>query len=116
MGKVLSQAYKVLSQAYKLLSQAYKVLSQAYKVLSQTHGVLSQAHGVLSQAHGGAHGGGHGGAHGQLKYKLYLFITYQTYRLREAFIKKKSVTFFTLRSDPPPYFPGTKIKTRSCIE
>ena len=102
---MLSQAYKVLSQAYKVLSQAYKVLSQAYKVLSQTHG-------VLSQAHGGAYGGGHGGAHGQLKYKLYLFITYQTYRLREAFIKKKSVTFFTLRSDPPPIFREQKSKKK----
>ena len=38
------------------------------------------------------------------------FLRYHIKGLREAFIKKKSVTFFTLRFDPPPYFPGTKIK------
>ena len=35
--------------------------------------------------------------------------------LREAFIKKKSVTFFTLGSDRPPYFPESVSKIKKKI-
>ena len=38
--------------------------------------------------------------------------------LREAFIKKKSVTCFTLGSDPRPYFPEsvTKIQKKKAFK
>ena len=35
--------------------------------------------------------------------------------VREAFIKKKSVTFVTLGSDPPPYFPESVTKKQKKI-